>query len=112
MADSGALRQRRHKLHSGGDHSLCKPGCGRNREVPAARPRITVIPGSSAGDREPVARLLALADRLEQAHIDDPANSAVAKELRVTLQALAGGGGGRPAEDLVDRLRREWESGA
>jgi hypothetical protein len=56
--------------------------------------------------------LLALADRLEQAHIDDPANSAIAKELRVTLQALAGGSGRAPAEDLVDRLRREWESGA
>lgn len=58
-----------------------------------------------------MARMLALADRLEAAHTEDPGNALLARELRVTLQALAEGGSG-PAEDEVDRIRREWESGA
>ena len=48
-----------------------------------------------------------LAERLEAAHEADPANAMVARELRVTLLALAGEA---PAgEDDVDRIRHEWE---
>jgi hypothetical protein len=31
MADSDALRSRRKRLHAQNDHTLCKPGCGRQR---------------------------------------------------------------------------------
>jgi hypothetical protein len=68
------------------------------------------VPAGS-GDLDVRRSMTELAKRLEAAHEADPGNAMVARELRATLQALAGGGG-RPAEDLVDRLRREWESGA
>ena len=73
-------------------------------------PPITMIPGGSGRHPDPAARLLALADRLEAAHEADPANAAVAKELRITLQALGAGGSG-PQEDEVDRIRRQWQRG-
>ena len=59
-----------------------------------------------------MASLRALAQRLEAAHIEEPANALVARELRATLLVLGGGRGGEPVLDAVDRLRAEWESGA
>jgi hypothetical protein len=108
MADSGSTRTRRWKLHKSGDHSLCKPGCGRNPPVPRG---LVVIPELPAGPGDLDARrsMVRLAERLEAAHEADPSNSAVARELRVTLQALAGQV--PPREDVVDRIRAEWEAG-
>jgi hypothetical protein len=88
MADSGALRTERYKRHKAGDHSVCRRGCG-GRVIPVA------FPPSAAGDDagvEPRAALERLARRLEAAHAEDPANALVARELRMTLQALAAGG--------------------
>lgn len=53
-----------------------------------------------------------MAQRLEAAHIEDPANALVARELRATLLVLAGGGGGKRALDIVDQIRASWENGA
>jgi hypothetical protein len=39
MADSQATRQRRHRLHAAGDHSLCRPS-----RCEAARGRADVAP--------------------------------------------------------------------
>ena len=107
MTDSDALRSRRKRAHASGDHSICKPGCGRNPAVPRALVVIPEVPAGSAGNLDVRRSRVRLAARLEAAHEADPANSAVAKELRVTLQVLAGE---VPAgEDDVDRIRREWE---
>jgi hypothetical protein len=84
MADDGATRTRRWKLHKQGDHSECKRGCGARRPlaaVPAAG-----VPGDARVD--PAASLRALALRLEAAHEEDPGNALLARELRVTLQAI------------------------
>ena len=53
------------------------------------------MPGDTGMD--PAASLRALALRLEAAHEEDPGNALLARELRVTLQAIGApeeGGGG------------------
>jgi hypothetical protein len=102
MADSGSLRVRRHRLHSRGDHSLCKR-C-EARAIPVGRP-----PSGPGGDAAtgPRASLQALAARLEAAHEADPADAAVARELRATLLAL---GAGEGTEDDADAFMREFRS--
>jgi hypothetical protein len=79
MADSNALRQRRKRSHAAGDHSPC-----RHRGVLAA---VEAGPGAwfDAGGE-----MTRLAGWLEAAHIADPGNAAIARELRLTLLALAG----------------------
>ncbi len=84
MADSGALRVRRARLHKSGDHSLCRR-CAAVRGEPAP---VALAPApENAGT--PLERLDALAARLEAAHRAEPANAMVARELRLTLEALA-----------------------
>jgi hypothetical protein len=103
-ADSDALRSRRKRAHASGDHSLCRRNCG----VTVTPARIAELsPARGDNPVNPRASLRSLALRLEAAHEADPANAMVARELRVTLLALAGDA---PAgEDDVDRIRREWE---
>ena len=82
MPDSGALRQRRSKAHKSGDHSLCRRNCSaaaRLRAVPAPPP------GETVDARE---GLHSLAATLQSAHQADPANAPLARELRMTLQAI------------------------
>jgi len=86
LADSGALRTQRYKLHKAGDHSLCKhaPGTERRPDAQDGRP-----PAASVTD--PVGELRSLGGRLRAAHEADPGNALIARELRMTLQALTGG---------------------
>lgn len=48
------------------------------------------LPAPSGAPVDPRASLEALAARLEAAHEADPGNAMLARELRMTLQALAG----------------------
>ena len=48
------------------------------------------LPVPSGAPADPRASLEALASRLEGAHVADPGNAMVARELRLALAALAG----------------------
>jgi hypothetical protein len=95
------------RAHKAGDHSLCRPGCGKNRRVAAAPVSLAAVRGGSAGNLDPRRAMTGLALRLEAAHEADPSNAAIARELRVTLLAL--GGQTRRPEDAVDRIRAEYD---
>lgn len=99
MADSDAVRSARYRRHRQNDHSMCKHL--RNMPVPAPEIR------NGIADLDPVAELRNLADRLETAHIADPANVGVARELRLTLSALMGLPGGGVEDDPLAEL---WAS--
>jgi hypothetical protein len=100
MADSDALRSRRKRQHATGDHSLCRRCSARRAQLAgltaawdaAAVPVATVSPVSDTV--QPRAMMEGLALRLEEAHKADPADAAVARELRATLQVLGAAGGG------------------
>jgi hypothetical protein len=91
MADSGAVRQRRSKAHKAGDHSLCG---GRCNLAGSARPSLTVVsfppapPGTAAAEVDAVLEMRRLALRLVTAHESEPANTLLARELRMTLAEL------------------------
>jgi hypothetical protein len=92
VADSDAVRSRRKRLHAADDHSLCRR-CGVRRPLAA----VPAASAPAATGIDPAASLRALAGRLEAAHTEDPGNALLARELRVTLQAIGvpdeGGGG-------------------
>lgn len=93
MADSGALRVRRSKAHKAGDHSLC-------RRCAAVRPQLETLPPAPDGEvTDAQLEMRQLAWRLAGAHRADPANAIVARELRMTLQAL-----GAKADDGLGEL--------
>lgn len=100
MADSNALRARRHRRHKAGDNTLCRPGCQDHppRRLAPVRPIC-----SPSGDLDPRAELIALARRLADAHEAEPHRADVARELRATL--LAVGAADIPAADPMDELR-------
>ena len=83
MADSDALRQRRRKAHISGDHSLC-------RRCAAVKPPLEPFPSGMQAETiaDAETELRRLAARLVTAHEHEPANAIVARELRMTLQAL------------------------
>jgi hypothetical protein len=87
MPDSDAVRSRRKRLHAAGDHSQCGRRCDA-RVIPVA-----IVPpvAGGAGGLEPRAALERLAVRLEAAHATDPADAALARVLKDTLQALGAG---------------------
>lgn len=84
MADSDALRMRRVRRHKAGDHSLCKR-CAALKSPREPSPTTTVT--------DPNAELKDLAGRLVMAHRGEPENALLARELRLTLQALQAGTG-------------------
>jgi len=86
MADNGALRVRRHRLHAAGDHSLCRRCKALTAAPPAPADDVPVVPQAEVKDAETGLRQLAA--RLTTAHEADPANAMVARELRMTLQVL------------------------
>jgi hypothetical protein len=106
VADSGALRARRHRQHRSGDHSLCRKNCagvqrgaGDLRRVSPASERFTGV--------DPETELEQLARRLAEDYEADRGNALLARELRMTLQSLKPGG---PPQDaalagLLDELR-------
>ena len=88
MADSEALRARRHRAHRAGDHSLCRR-CAvvRGESVtPAALVSLPAPPDGPAFDA--TAEMRRLAGRLVLAHTAEPSNSLLARELRMTLAEL------------------------
>jgi hypothetical protein len=81
MADTDSVRSRRWRQHRQGDHSLCRHG---KTAAPVAS-----VPGAVAGDLDPVGEMRTLAGQLAAACAADPGNAAIARELRLTLLALA-----------------------
>jgi hypothetical protein len=88
MADSDAVRSRRYRLHRAGNHSLCRD-CGH-------RPPLEVAQEGDPLEVDPAAGMTRLAAGLAAAYDADPGNALLARELRMTLQALG------PAEKAVD----------
>lgn len=97
MADSGALRARRHRQHVAGNHALCRAGCGGTEQIPEASPQ---IPEAQAGSPEldPHSAMQELAAQLRLACAANPADAVLAREYRLTLQALT------PPKDADDEL--------
>jgi hypothetical protein len=100
LADSDALRMRRSRRHKAGDHSLCKRcaavrGGGGPPESASLR---LLAPPARVGD--PVAGLRQLAAQLAQAYQAEPGNALLARELRMTLQALMPQKAGNSDDDL------------
>ena len=70
------------------------------------KPKLAAVVEIPTGDDfDPDAQLRALAGRLVAAHSQDPANAALARELRVTLLALPPGPEGPDALDLIKARR-------
>jgi hypothetical protein len=84
MADDGATRTRRWKLHKQGNHSMCRGSCS----IARGSPTIVPVPSGSGKDLDPDASMRDLAARLEVAHRADPGNGVLARELRSTLLVL------------------------
>jgi hypothetical protein len=102
MADSGATRTRRWKLHKAGDHSECK-GCDA-----LSAPPVPSVPGDAgAGPVDVRAALEAQARRLEAACEANPGSALLEKELRATLLALRGP---READDELAKFDAEFAS--
>ena len=89
---------KRHRWHKAGNHSLCKPGCGGNQPIPVPSRDF----GEDSGDLDPAAELRALAVQLRAASAANPSDSILAREYRLTLQALPA-----PRDSGVDELLRE-----
>ena len=101
MADSGALRVRRARAHKAGDHSLCKRCAAvRGESGPPVISSVPRLPADPALD--PLAGLRELAGQLAQAYQAEPGNALLARELRMTLQALIPQKPGNSDDDLSD----------
>jgi hypothetical protein len=83
LADSGSLRVRRSRAHKAGDHSLCKR---------CAVLKLAEVPPDVPPVDDPRAEMRRLAARVVLAHERDPGNANLARETRMTLQALMGPG--------------------
>lgn len=103
MADSGAVRAQRHRLHKAGNHSMCRRSCGESRQVPRLPVEIPQIPAAS-GDFDPVARMRDLAEQLRQASAASPSDAVLAREYRLTLVELAKGGDDGKADPFAELL--------
>src|SRR5712691_6067598 len=94
MADSEALRSRRSRAHRRGDHSLCVR-CAVLRADPGTVGAADPVTDAAQG-------LRVLAGQLTAAYGIDQGNALLARELRMTLQALlAGQGSGGMDGDLA-----------
>jgi hypothetical protein len=102
MADSGATRTRRWKLHKAGNHSECK-GCDVLRGTAAA----PVPRDAPDGPVDVQASLEAQARRLEAACEAAPGSALLEKELRATLLALRGP---REGDDELAKFDAEFAS--
>ena len=96
MADSGALRVRRSRMHKAGDHSLCVRCAVIRADMP--------VPEGVAPVADAEAELRALAGTLAVAYRAQPDNALLARELRMTLQALLPAAGGKTLEGELDDL--------
>jgi hypothetical protein len=110
--DSSAVRSARYRAHKRGDHSVCLlRNCPEGRKESGTPPEgssATITPDVPQTEHsDPSAELKELAARLASAHRADPGNALLARELRMTLQALIGGGKGKPADDELEDLFAE-----
>jgi len=101
LADSDALRMRRARRHKAGDHSLCKRCAAVRGAAPPEGFPPRLVPVSARVD-DPVAELRVLAAQLAEAYRADPGNALLARELRMTLQALVPAKAGNRDDDLSD----------
>jgi hypothetical protein len=85
---------RRSRAHKAGDHSLCVR-CAVVRADPVVVARAVPV-------TDPVAGLRLLAGQLVSAYGQDTGNALLARELRMTLQALMGGPGRNHDGDLEE----------
>src|SRR6266567_661754 len=83
MADSEAVRSRRKRAHAAGDHHLCRNCAALKLAAPTE---------DSPPVADPMAEMRRLAGRVVAAHEKDPGNANLAREARMTLQALMGPG--------------------
>lgn len=100
MADPGSVRSRRYRLHKAGDHSLCVR-CAVLRADPG-------VVAEAVPVTDPAAGLRLLAGQLTVAYGADMGNALLARELRMTLQALQASGERSvdgELEDLFAELR-------
>ena len=100
VADSDAVRAKRHRRHRSGDHSMCRQDCADRvpRQLAAVRPV-----AAPAGELDPRAELTELARRLADAHTADPQRADVARVLKDVLLAIEAAD---PAvADPMDELR-------
>ena len=95
MADSGALRVRRHRAHRAGDHLLCRR-CAAVRGGAERLATVAALPVTQKLDPDAEMRRLAL--RLAAAYDADPSNALLARELRMTLAELRPKGAGQDAD--------------
>jgi hypothetical protein len=102
MADSEALRSRRKRAHAAGDHRLCRR-CAVVRGPGGPPQPVTLSPEQPpARVNDPVAELRQLAAQLAEAYRAEPGNALLARELRMTLQALMPAKAGNRDDDLSD----------
>jgi hypothetical protein len=97
MADSGALRVRRTRAHKAGDHSLCKRCAVVRNAVPVAEDGPKPIADAEA-------ELRVLAGQLAEDYRDQRGNALLARELRMTLQALLPAAGGSGLDGELEEL--------
>src|SRR5690348_8885004 len=88
---------RRARRHAKGDHSLCKR-CAAVRGA-GGRPSLQLV-APPARVADPVAELRQLAAELAEDYRADRGNALLAKELRMTLQALMPSKAGSSDDDL------------
>lgn len=86
-------------MHRAGDHSLCVR-CAVLRAGPEVAARAVPV-------TDPALGLRVLAGQLTAAYGIDPGNALLARELRMTLQALMSGSGGQRADDGLKALFAE-----
>jgi hypothetical protein len=91
MADSGAARNRRYRKHRAGDHSLCRHDARSGSQGVAAA--LLASPDGDSAEIDARVALVALARRLEAAHVAAPDAWQLARELRACLLVLL------PAQD-------------
>lgn len=101
MADSGALRVRRARAHKAGDHSLCRRCAVVHGETGPSQAIVAVPQLPDSPPLDAAAEMRRLAARLARAHETDPANSLLARELRMTLAELMPKGAEKPDADLT-----------
>lgn len=104
MADSEALRSRRKRFHKSGDHSLCRRCAAVSGEsrVPRGVASVAVLSDGTEGRAfDAAVEMRQLARDLAVAYGADTSNALLARELRMTLQALLPKGSEKPDADLA-----------
>jgi hypothetical protein len=87
---------RRSRAHAAGDHSLCRRCAVKRAETATSEGPVPV------SDAE--AELRVLAGQLAAAYGREPGNALLARELRMTLQALLPAAGGQTLDGELDDL--------